>query len=113
MYVEHRHLCTMAVWLPHHADGGQFPDDFLKDNKRIPPEVYVLDGKDARQKCGAVVLSSGTTGSPKAVMLSHHNLIAICEMLRYHNEDNWRGSMREIFFPVRMNISFIPLSNLD
>lgn len=33
-------------------------------------------------------------------MLSHHNLIAICEMLRHHNTDNWRGDMSEVFFPV-------------
>lgn len=33
-------------------------------------------------------------------MLSHHNLISICEMLRLHNTDNWRGEMREVFFPV-------------
>jgi long-subunit acyl-CoA synthetase (AMP-forming) len=33
-------------------------------------------------------------------MLSHHNLVAICEQLRAHNPDNWRGSMREVFFPV-------------
>lgn len=59
-----------------------------------------MDGKDAHKVCAAIVLSSGTTGSPKAVMLSHHNLVAICEMLRSHNPDNWRGSMREIFFPV-------------
>lgn len=60
----------------------------------------MLDGKNARTTCAALVLSSGTTGMPKAVMLSHYNLTAICEMLRAHNTDNWRGSMREVFFPV-------------
>lgn len=78
----------------------QFPDDLLTTSGRISPEAYVFDGQDARQRCAAVVLSSGTTGLPKAVMLSHHNLAAICEMLRLHNMDNWRGDMREVFFPV-------------
>ncbi|KIX04602.1 uncharacterized protein Z518_05472 [Rhinocladiella mackenziei CBS 650.93] len=77
-----------------------FPDDFLRQTTRISPNAYVLDGQDARKRCAAIVLSSGTSGLPKAVMLSHHNLIAICEMLRYHNMDNWRGDMREVFFPV-------------
>ncbi|KIW18423.1 hypothetical protein PV08_02711 [Exophiala spinifera] len=79
----------------------QFPDDLLRSSVRVSPEAYVLDGQDAHQRCAAIVLSSGTTGLPKAVMLSHHNLIAICEMLRFHNQDNWRGDMREVFFPYR------------
>ncbi|OQE25706.1 hypothetical protein PENFLA_c008G10282 [Penicillium flavigenum] len=77
----------------------QFPDDLVKST-RIEPEAYVLDGKDARKSCAAIVLSSGTTGLQKAVMLSHHNLVAICEQLRAHNPENWRGSMREVFFPL-------------
>ncbi|KAJ5447490.1 hypothetical protein N7445_002311 [Penicillium cf. griseofulvum] len=76
-----------------------FPEDLVK-SCRIEPEAYVLDGKDARKSCAAIVLSSGTTGLQKAVMLSHHNLVAICEQLRAHNPDNWRGSMREVFFPL-------------
>ncbi|KAL4891168.1 hypothetical protein BDV59DRAFT_209287 [Aspergillus ambiguus] len=77
-----------------------FPTDLLGNSHRIEPEAYVLDGKDARTICAALVLSSGTTGLPKAVMLSHYNLTAICEQLRAHNPDNWRESMREVFFPV-------------
>ena len=67
---------------------------------RITADAYVLDGQDARKECAAIVLSSGTTGLPKAVMLSHYNLCAIAEGLKGHNGDNWRGKDREIFFPV-------------
>ncbi|OQD87458.1 hypothetical protein PENSOL_c077G02615 [Penicillium solitum] len=77
-----------------------FPDDLLGHSSRVESEAYVLDGKDARNACAAIVLSSGTTGLQKAVMLSHHNLVAISEQLRAHNPDNWRGSMREVFFPI-------------
>ena len=68
-----------------------------------------MDGQDSHKRCATVVLSSGTTGLPKAVMLSHHNLIAICEMLRHHNQDNWRGDMREVFFPVSKKPSRLDL----
>ncbi|KAL1891322.1 hypothetical protein Sste5346_007782 [Sporothrix stenoceras] len=82
-----------------------FPDDLISPGQRVDPSAYVLDGRDARQVCAAIVLSSGTTGLPKAVMLSHHNLVCICEMLRGHNPDNWRGSsQREIFFPPLSHI---------
>ncbi|KAJ5130813.1 uncharacterized protein N7515_006852 [Penicillium bovifimosum] len=81
-----------------------FPDDLLGHSNRIESEAYVLDGKDARNVCAAIVLSSGTTGLQKAVMLSHHNLVAISEQLRAHNPDNWRGSMREVFFPPLSHI---------
>lgn len=54
---------------------------------------------DARKTCAAILLSSGTTGASKAVMLSHYNLVAACFQLRSDNPQNWRGSQREIFFP--------------
>jgi acyl-CoA synthetase (AMP-forming)/AMP-acid ligase II len=54
---------------------------------------------NARDTCAAILLSSGTTGAPKAVMLSHLNLVAVCYQLKSDNPDNWRGNQREIFFP--------------
>ncbi|KAJ5372479.1 hypothetical protein N7517_004485 [Penicillium concentricum] len=54
---------------------------------------------DNRQVPAAIILSSGTTGHPKAVVLSHYNLIAVNYQLRADNPDNWRSDMREVFFP--------------
>ncbi|OBT78862.1 hypothetical protein VF21_02764 [Pseudogymnoascus sp. 05NY08] len=92
--------CQVITLISRVTDCPLFPDDMITNATRIEPEAYILDGKDARNACAAIVLSSGTTASPKAVMLSHHNLVAICEQLRGHNADNWRESMREIFFPL-------------
>ncbi|KAF4949035.1 hypothetical protein FGADI_9320 [Fusarium gaditjirri] len=65
---------------------------------------YSLKGGDNRDVLGAIVLSSGTTGRSKAVMISHHNLIAVNYQLRADNPQNWRHDMREVFFPPLSHI---------
>lgn len=62
-------------------------------------EAQSFANGDNRQVPAAIILSSGNTGHPKAVVLSHYNLIAVNYQLRADNPDNWRSDMREVFFP--------------
>ncbi|KAH8804876.1 hypothetical protein F5884DRAFT_797523 [Xylogone sp. PMI_703] len=68
------------------------------DEKR-KPYTFSFKGNDARKSCAAIILSSGTTGKFKAVMLSHYNLVASAIQMRSHYPNNWQVAQREIFFP--------------
>lgn len=60
------------------AQAESMPSSEIIPTYRIPP------GQNNKTICGYLNFSSGTTGLPKAVMLSHHNIIAQCYQVSYN-----------------------------
>lgn len=92
-----QHSAQVLTFGDPHPASRAFPSHLPPHSAEL--EVYNLQGGNPRKELAAILLSSGTTGRPKAVMLSHYNLVAAIYQLRSDNPTNWRGSQREIFFP--------------
>jgi len=56
------------------VEEGQSFDDFLNDVEVDMDEFSVVGCDDSRQEEAVIVCSSGTTGLPKGVSISHYGL---------------------------------------
>ncbi|KAF4982853.1 hypothetical protein FZEAL_1603 [Fusarium zealandicum] len=91
-------LIIEDISTPTRTLGKVYPDDFPRHNtKAISP--LDLTSRDNKQVPAGMCFSSGTSGKPKAVVFSHHNLIAQLLSIRATNPFVHNGHMREVFFP--------------
>ena len=67
------------VVLGEHTDCRPFSSLLTKPTSHIGPEVNIVPGDDVV----LIPYSSGTTGLPKGVQLTHKNLVAQLAQLRY------------------------------
>lgn len=89
-------LESLADMLP--DDRIQHLDEWLPDSAG---EYQVIDGLDPHQLC-SIVYTSGTTGHPKGVMLSHHNILS----------NTHEAHQTTTIYPDDILLSFLPLSHM-
>ncbi|KAL5358330.1 hypothetical protein BJX96DRAFT_182832 [Aspergillus floccosus] len=80
------------------------PNDLLEDDA-LPVPHY----DDTAKRIATIHLSSGTTGSPKGIQLSHYNYVANCYQLRQHDSPQWHRHSRTVAFTPFVHIAMTTL----
>lgn len=73
----------------------------LEDGKKLHPHPYPCISPTS---CANICYSTGTTGRPKAIMISHMNIVSSCA--------NSRASMDRQPLDTDIHISYIPMAHL-
>ena len=79
--------------------GTLYLNDLLADTK-----LPISHWPDTSQRLASIHLSSGTTGRPKGVKLSHYNYVANCYQLAAHDPKQ--------FHPASRTVSFTPWAHI-
>ncbi|KAK5113044.1 hypothetical protein LTR62_003623 [Meristemomyces frigidus] len=123
---------TRIFLLEGQREGFQNISDLIEAGSQYEPfqSWSIPSGESNKNICGYLNFSSGTTGLPKAVMLSHHNLIAQCHQLKQLQVvspgQRYRilavmplfhitGSVRFVHYPLLMNgdVIMLPSFTMD
>lgn len=75
------------------------PDDFASA-ATLPIPQYA----DTRERLATIHLSSGTTGKPKGVELTHYNFVANCKQLEAHDASQFHRGSRIVGFTPYVHI---------
>lgn len=90
--------CHMSLYMFRSlSDQIKFPRDVIDDQRPSLPPLD-LSNADGRLIPAAMCFSSGTSGKPKGVLLSHYGLIAHLLTLRSTDPFLNHGHHREVFF---------------
>jgi long-subunit acyl-CoA synthetase (AMP-forming) len=84
--------------MPKHGLTVQFPHKYLRSTAAKPMPPVDLSNFDNRKLPAAVVFSSGTSGKPKGVHLSHYGMIANALSNRAGSPEIANANEREVFF---------------
>jgi 4-coumarate--CoA ligase len=80
--ISRRNVLLLEGSAPGFTNIQQLLSQFRDEKLALVPHYRIPYGKTNEHICGYLNASSGTTGLAKAVMLSHHNVIAQCHQLR-------------------------------
>lgn len=91
------------------ADGAELkhiPDDFFSNERLAIPHH-----RDTSTRLASIHLSSGTTGKPKGVELTHFNYIANCYQLHHHDPSIYNPRSKAVAFTpwVHIGATTVPL----
>jgi len=84
-----------------HSNLSHAPDDFLSSETLPIPHYH-----DTTTQLASIHLSSGTTGAPKGVELTHFNFIANCYQLYAHDAAQFHQNSRTVAFTPYVSVMF-------
>ncbi|KAI0377520.1 acetyl-CoA synthetase-like protein [Hypomontagnella monticulosa] len=91
-------IVNRAQGLPH------VPDDYIATDRLAIPHWA-----DTTTRLASIHLSSGTTGKPKGVELTHHNFVANCHQLLAHDRSQFHPGSRMVAFTPWTHIAMTTL----
>ena len=97
---------TIVTAIERHTGYKHIPDDFYAS---IPLDIPHF--QDTSERLASIHLSSGTTGKPKGVELSHFNFVANCYQLRYQDPVVYSSKSKTVAFTpwVHIGATTVPL----